>query len=237
MSASVMGTGDCSRLCPFVFRNLPPELVEKLRGISSSVHLKSGETLIWRGEVSPTIYWIKSGLIKLTEEIESGKTQTFSLCGPERLVGAESLFQRKSPLTSEAILPTYCCAIPISVFRGVIESSASLALDLLEYYQHELERAYRRITTMAHYSTDRRLASLLCELACSQESDGYHVQRHVIELGLTQSQIAEVVGASRVSVSKAINSLRRQMIIDCRHKVFHLLDAERLISIVTGNSS
>ncbi len=233
MSLDSVGLGDCSALCPVAFRDIPQEKLKELHQSAKPACIEPGEILILGGTQSGTVYWIKAGLIKLTDQTVAGKSQTFSLCGPGRLVGIESILRRSAPLTSEAILRTHCCAIPGAVLREAIERLPQVSFNLLEYFHQEIENIYNRITTMSHYSTELRLISLLRELSASGSMGDLQIHKRVLELSLTQSEIAEILGTSRVSVSKAINSLRRAGLIEFKNKVFYLVNPELLFKMLS----
>jgi len=95
----------------------------------------------------------------------------------------------------------------------------------------ELEKTYRRIESLAHFSTEKRVLHLLCELVCSRGENGCTLSKDQFKLGLTQAEIAEVVATSRVSVSKVFSSFRRRGLIEFRNQTLQIKKVKELFSL------
>lgn len=218
----------CTSLKSSLFQDLSEEQKKLLLNHSVEFRLRPGEKLFVAGGLSTYVYWVHSGLIKLTSEISEGKSHTFALCGPGRLMGMESLFNRPVSLNAEAILPSVCYQFEANDFRGMVTVSSAFAFDLLDHVHQALENTYRRMATMAHFSTERRLLALFCEMMCEERENGCKVLDRTLALGLNQTQLAEVLGTSRVSVNKVINDFERRGLLHYRGRTFEIRNFEGL---------
>jgi len=88
---------------------------------------------------------------------------------------------------------------------------------------------------MSHYSTEKRLVALLCELACDVTPESCVVRTLTIPLGMTQTQIAELLGVTRESVCKVLASFQKRELIEVRSQTIHILDPQELFSTQYGN--
>ena len=204
---------DCSTLNAGFFRGLTVDQREYLLKRAHPEVLEPGETLYMAGDTEPHMYWIRAGLLKLSEDVEDGKPQTFGLFGQGRLLGIESIFRHPKRFDASAIVPSRCCRFDAKDFRKFVTTSPAFSFDLLEHLYSEMEESYRRISTLSHFSTEKRVLSLLCELACVKSDEGCLCSERTIEIPFNQTEMGEIIGASRVSVSKVISSLQEKDLI------------------------
>jgi CRP-like cAMP-binding protein len=118
-------------------------------------------------------------------------------------------------------------ALSADTFRVFLQSYPRVALYLLETLARRLRQAGGRQVEFGAYDTLGRVARRLLELADrfgEQRDDGV-----VINLPLSQSELAGWVGASREAVAKALQALRSLGWIETgrRNTVIKDLDALR----------
>ena len=76
-----------------------------------------------------------------------------------------------------------------------------------------------------------RLARSLLRLA--NDFPGEQAGGARIDVRLTQQDLADLIGSTRESASLAVNSFKRQGLIDVRQRVIFIRDSERLRSLTT----
>jgi len=195
-------------------------------------HAQRNETLFIAGDEISRVILVCSGLVGLSDYVEQNRSHIFALCGPGRLLGVESLFQKPARLNAMAIVPSRFCTLSTEGLRRLLRASPTFSFGFLSYMQRELESTYERISAMAHYSTEKRVIALLCELTCDRTDTGCHVRRDTLDFDLNQSQIAELLGATRESVCKVFTSLQRQGLIQVNSQKVRLLEPDRLFSLI-----
>lgn len=193
-----------------------------------------GEALFLAGDSGTAIYWIRSGLIKLHEDVEPGKSQTFALCGPGDLLGMSNLFDAPLRLNGTAVVPSLCCVFAAGDVRRLVMTSPTFSLDLLRVLRERQEEAYKRIEALAHYSTEKRVAAFLCELACDRVDGVCFLRDREINIGLTHEEVGELLGTSRESVTKVFNLLQRKGLIKIREHILTIEDPHTLFSPICG---
>ena len=176
---------------------------------------RKGEPLFLAGDKGGFVVLITAGRVKVTTPTPTGAETVLSLRGPGDLVGELSALE-DTPVervaTVVALEPVTCRVVRAAEFRALLAGHPSIALGLLRMVSSRLRAADRRIVEFGTYDTVRRLARLLAEMA--DQGAGLEGARraephvHVLRTGLTQDDLAGLVGASRESVARALGTLR-----------------------------
>lgn len=195
---------------------LAPDERAALLGAGTARHYRKGEPLFVAGDIGGFVVLITEGRVKVTAPAPNGSEAMLSLRGPGDLVGELSALE-DTPLervaTVVALDPVVCRVVRTDDFRSILAAHPGMALGLLRMFSARLRAADRRIVEYGTYDAVRRLARLLVELTSdSTATDGrggrYGPGVHVLRTGLTQDELASMVGASRESVARALATLR-----------------------------
>jgi CRP/FNR family transcriptional regulator len=111
------------------------------------------------------------------------------------------------PATALAAEPTRCAVIPREGIRAAIAARPEIAFLLLERLATRVRGLVARLDRVALQGTTARLASYLLELPTDPSG-------RIVQLGLTQGELAEELGTVREIVVRGLRALRRQGTID-----------------------
>jgi CRP/FNR family transcriptional regulator, cyclic AMP receptor protein len=178
-------------------------------------HYRKGEPLFVAGDAGGFVVLITGGRVKVTAPAPTGAEAVLSLRGPGDLVGELSALAdapEERVATVVALEPVTCRVVRSGDFRALLAEHPAMALGLLRMVAARLNAADRRIVEFGAYDTVRRLARLLADLADTAGTGrprvGPGAQVHVLRTGLTQDDLAGMVGASRESVARGLATLR-----------------------------
>jgi CRP/FNR family transcriptional regulator, cyclic AMP receptor protein len=178
-------------------------------------HYRKGEPLFIAGDAGGFVVLITAGRVKVTAPAPTGAETVLSLRGPGDIVGELSALADgpdERVATVVALEPVVCRVVRAGDFRTILADHPAIALGLLRMVAARLNAADRRIVEFGAYDTVRRLARLLADLAeaagsgAQRVGPGEHVR--VLRTGLTQDDLAGMVGASRESVARGLATLR-----------------------------
>jgi CRP/FNR family transcriptional regulator, cyclic AMP receptor protein len=178
-------------------------------------HYRKGEPLFIAGDPGGFVVLITAGRVKVTAPAPTGAEAVLSLRGPGDLVGELSALADgpdERVATVVALEPVVCRVVRSGDFRAILAEHPAIALGLLRMVAARLRASDRRIVEFGAYDTVRRLARLLADMAEAAGSGrprvgpGEHVR--VLRTGLTQDDLAGMVGASRESVARGLATLR-----------------------------
>ena len=168
-----------------------------------------------------------SGKIKLGRRAADGRQNLVSIMGPSDMFGELSLFD-PGPRTATATVVTEArlAHLAHASLRPRINDRPEIAEQLLRVLARRLRRTNDALADLIFTDVPGRVAKALLGLAerfGTQEGEGVRVHHD-----LTQEELAQLVGASRETVNKALAdfSSRGWMRVDSR--AVTLLDRERL---------
>jgi CRP/FNR family cyclic AMP-dependent transcriptional regulator len=187
----------------------------RARRLPASTNLFSVEQ---PGEIA---YIILSGTIKVHVEQADGSDVILAILGRGEILGEMSLVDRIGRSASAATMEeSMLLWLDRSTFWELIERIPALNRNLVSILSRRLRLANTRIQSLATEDVSSRIARQL--LAFAREygeplGDG----QLRIPLRLTQSDLAELVGATRVRVNQTLAALRRekQISIDENYRI------------------
>ena len=187
-----------------------------------------GSALWHEGDASEWIAIVLSGRVKVAYSTEEGVEVVLEIREPGDILGEIAALDggpRSAAVT--AMDGVEVLALSAATFRVFLQSYPKVALYLLETLARRLRQAGGRQVEFGAYDTLGRVARRLLELADrfgEQRGDGV-----VINLPLSQNELAGWVGASREAVAKSLQTLRSLGWIETgrRNTVIRDLDALR----------
>ncbi len=210
-----------------LFQGVAPEAAEALAGSLDCGDYTRGEAVFTEGEQGDTLFIVLSGKVKIGRRAADGRENMLSVMGPSDMFGELSLFD-PGPRTATATVLTDArlASLAHTALRPWIKDRPEIAEQLLRVLARRLRRTNDALADLIFTDVPGRVAKALLELASrfgTPEGDGVRVHHD-----LTQEELAQLVGASRETVNKALADFasRGWMRVDSR--AVTLLDRERL---------
>ncbi len=210
-----------------IFAALPAEAIATLADTCVSRTYPRGQYIWYQGDEGSRMAVVATGLVKVVLGSEQGDEVVLVTLGPGETLGEIAILDG-SPRSASvvAVEPT-----------TVVMISRSTVLDLLNRYPPVLDAVLRALGHLVRRLTEQtgdlvfldlggRIAKLLLRLAASQlnGSDG----PVVLDLGLSQSELASMVGATRPAVNRVLQSMAARGMISVDGQVIELRDVPRL---------
>jgi CRP/FNR family cyclic AMP-dependent transcriptional regulator len=210
-----------------LFNGLDDESARTLRRQTSEVKLSRGEHLFLEGQDGDRLYVVLDGKIKLTRAAADGRENLLSVLGPGEMFGELSLFDPR-PRTSaaSAVTDATLAALAHDALRPWLLERPDVSLHLLQARARRRRRANDVTADLVFTDVPGRVAKNLLDLADrfgEQERDGLHVHHD-----LTQEELAQLVGASRETVNKALADFAARGWLQISARSVLILDTERL---------
>lgn len=168
---------------------------------------RDGNSLMAEGDSTSYVVAIVAGRVVVSSVTEQGKRLILAIRRSGDLVGDLAAIdggRRSASVT--ALGTTSAVVIPGERFRGFLTAHPDVAEVIMRSIGARLRDADAQRRALASASVVQRMAQLLIELA---EHDGVAgPDGLVIESPLSQRQLGESIGVSRVSAAKALRMLR-----------------------------
>ncbi|HEV7935660.1 MAG TPA: Crp/Fnr family transcriptional regulator [Actinomadura sp.] len=210
-----------------LFEALDDQGAKALRANVGEVRLARGQTLFNEGETGDRLYVVLDGKIKLTRTAPDGRENLLSVLGPSEMFGELSLFDPR-PRTASAIAVTECrlAGLGHDDLRPWLTGHPEVAVHLLRALAQRLRKTNDVMADLVFTDVPGRVAKALLDLAerFGQPSEtGIHVHHD-----LTQEELAQLVGASRETVNKALADFAGRSWLRIEARAVVILDIERL---------
>jgi CRP/FNR family transcriptional regulator len=175
------------------------------------------------------VYWVREGRIRVTRVSGDGRELTFRHLGQGDMLGEECLADRpKRNDYAEALDPSTLCLMRTDDFRRVAREEVELAHAVaMRLSQRVLE--LEQILTETVFNTVRsRVSFALLRLS---KREGH---RRMTSLSITHQELANLVGATRETVTGVLHSLREDGVIELANRRLRILDTSTLRQAAGG---
>jgi CRP-like cAMP-binding protein len=189
--------------------------------------IKKGNTLFQEGDAGDRLYIVTEGKIKLSHASGDGRESVLMVLGPGDMFGELSLFD-PGPRTATAIAVTDSKVLGLgnTDLNPWLAGRPEVAQKLLQALAHRLRRTNETMSDLVFADVPGRVAKALLELGekfGSKTDAGIYVNHD-----LTQEELAQLVGASRETVNKALADFVSRGWLKLETRSVELLDLERL---------
>lgn len=210
-----------------LFQGVEPEAVGALVSALTYHDYARGAVVFHEGEQGDSLYIVLTGKVKVGRRAADGRENLLSVMGPSDMFGELSLFD-PGPRTATAtvIAEGRLARLQHTALRPWITDRPEIAEQLLRVLARRLRRTNDALADLIFTDVPGRVAKALLGLAerfGSPEADGTRVHHD-----LTQEELAQLVGASRETVNKALADFAGRGWLRVDSRAVTILDEERL---------
>ena len=210
-----------------IFQGVDATAVNNLIKDMETVRFPRGTTIFDEGEPGDRLYIITAGKVKLARHASDGRENLLTIMGPSDMFGELSIFD-PGPRTSSAVCVTEGRAATrdSAMLNRWVSEHPEIAQQLLRVLARRLRRTNANLADLIFTDVPGRVAKTLLQLANRfgvQEGSALRVNHD-----LTQEEIAQLVGASRETVNKALATFAHRGWIRLEGKSVLIVDTEHL---------
>ena len=192
-----------------------------------SVKIPKGTILFAEGDEGDQLYVIAEGKLKLGTSSSDGRENLLSILGPGEMFGELSLFD-PGPRTSTATAVTDAKLLSLGQEKLLpwLAENPKVSLQLLARLAQRLRRTNEAVGDLVFSDVPGRVAKALIDLGQrfgKKTDEGLFVHHD-----LTQEELAQLVGASRETVNKALADFVGRNWLKLDGRAVLITDFERL---------
>ena len=186
------------------------------------------------GDASDRVYLLKTGRVRLMRLGRNSQRSVVSILRPGDLFG--ELFRPEGTPVEELAVSAgeaEVWSIEGRDFRAQLEARPTLAVDVVRAYAERVRSLRKRVLGLTFKEVPARLADTLLTRAAAHGERGPHGGETDLR-GITQQDLADLVGASRSFVSTLINEMKRDGMLGNVGRILCVRDQKALRKIAAA---
>jgi CRP-like cAMP-binding protein len=192
----------------WVFEHLQPEELAALTAAALRRPYPKGREVFAQGQPAHQMFLIKAGRVKLSKLAETGEEITLDIRKGGDFLGESMLLEDDAlyPLTALCMEDTLICGFTRDGFEKLLLAHPNIGLQVIKNLSRRIDWLTSRVGSLSFTNLEDRLYHILTHVA---REHGVHNQRgYAIQFPLTHEELGFLVGAHRVSITRALKALR-----------------------------
>lgn len=208
---------------------LPDDRLRALWSAAAPRRYDAGEVLCRVGEPAEHLLLLLQGLVSATITTAAGRVVRFGeWSAPCALDKVAVIDGRGHPASLTAITPCVVRRLPRARFEELVDDVPAVRRHVFRLLAEQARHHQERFADAVTMPVEARLAAWLLERA--DASPGTHV-----ELPGTQQELADLLGTTRVTVTRTLSGMRRAGLIEVAGRAVEVL-APELLGLRAGSA-
>jgi CRP-like cAMP-binding protein len=210
-----------------IFQGVDQDAADALVKEMDVLDIRKGEVVFNEGEPGDSLYIVLSGKVKIGRRAADGRQNLIAVMGPSDMLGELSLFDPgPRTATATALTDARVTRLRKQALRPWLSNRPEIAEQLLRVLARRLRRTNDALADLIFTDVPGRVAKNLLQMAGRFGTRDGGVLR--VTHDLTQEELAQLVGASRETVNKALADFASRGWLRLDGKSVIILDPERL---------
>ena len=208
---------------------LEPADVLVMGAIAHPRKLAAGKQLIQEGDPADDVFTLTDGMLKLYKLMPDGRRQITGFMIPGDFIGLA--YGQSYVYSAEAVTASTACRFRRSTLLDKMAEYPELEHRLLSLASNELAAAQAQMLLLGRKSARERLASFLLGLALRRGVG----EGEVMSLPMSRSDIADFLGLTIETVSRAFTAMRKERLISLPDKHSVTIDDHEALRDAAGD--
>ena len=194
-----------------LFSDLGPTELESFSRVAVPRSFPAATRVFHEGDRSDACYIVRSGSFRVTREHSDGRAITLATLGVGDIFGELAMLDGEVRSASvEALSDGELLALPAGEVRSLLAGHPEITVKLVAALVRRLRAANERISRQSFQTVPSRVAGVLSQLVAEE---GPTAEGGEITIRMNQSDLAQLAGTSRESVSRFLADLERAGIV------------------------
>ena len=196
----------------------------QMRDMASSKKIHAGETLFWEDDTIEYAYFLTDGTMKAYKLLPNGRSQIVRFITVGEIIAATGF--EAHTYTVEALGDCTVLQLPKKSFDKLLAKDPILMKSVTNKLALELQQVQKQNLLLGRMPATERVSTFLLDIAERQNPDRSEIESgFIIRLPMARADIADYLGLTIETVSRAFSKFRRDGLIDLpRPNLVHLQD-------------
>lgn len=202
-----------------IFKNLTNHFIYVLSTKAKTAYYKKGKNIFYETDEARAIYFVKRGIIKVKKTNPLGRELIVCIKQTGDILAESSLFCEPDALyheTAQTLMDSEVIVLTNADLEEVMAVNPTLSIEMIRFMGEQLQSYTSRLLDLALLDVYTKTLKTLEQLALEF---GYKSNNQVkIEIPLSIQELANIIGATRESVSRTMGKLREQNVVTINQK-------------------
>lgn len=195
--------------CPGIRPHRDDEIPHIQRFKTGEVRAERGELVVEQDITRGGLFTLLDGMLMRYRTLEDGRRQVVNFMFPGDLVGLQAAFGEPATHSVEALRPSRLCVFDYRHYHDLIVAQPSLGYDITWLAAKEETALEEHLVALGRRSARERVAYLAVWLLQRAHGTCMADSHNRLDVSITQSQIADMLGLSLVHTNRTIKALER----------------------------
>lgn len=215
-----------------IFEDLSEDTLSRLSEYGELKEYKKGNHVFRDKEIVTRIYIVYSGKVSLYKMNEAAQKKIIFILGPNKMINDYAIDDLPSSVDCEIFETAQILSFDKNKFLEVMKGDFELTKIFIKSQAIKVRRLYRQMKNSTPIKVEKRVAAKLWKLA---KDYGEEVEEGtLINLNISVTYLADMFGAPRETISRALKFLSKEDLIINDHKKIIIKDKDKLSKFFKG---
>ena len=205
-----------------VFKGISINSINEIKNNSDIIELKKNKALYSDRQILDYVYFLVSGNVSLVKSNENGDNKVIFLLNSGSMINEPLMRKNTSGIECWGFEDAKILKIGLKTFDKIMSKDYILARNCMLYMEKRIRRLYRQLKNSTSANIEKKLAAKLYRLGTQYGIESPENNFILINLNLTVTYIARMLGYQRETVSRSIKLLNDKAIILLKDRKFYL---------------
>ena len=216
-----------------LFSQINKDTLHKLNEICFVKQLKKGDHLFRDKEKINSIYIVKDGKVALYKQSESAQKKVIFILGKDIVINEVIIDDLPASINCEAFEKAEILCFDRIKFLDIMREDFELSKIIINSLAMKVRRLYRQGKNSIPIKVEKRVAAKLWKLS---RDYGIEIEEGtLIDLNITITYLADMFGAPRETISRALKILNNEGLIINKSKKIIVPDRDKLVKFFKEN--
>jgi len=205
-----------------VFEGISKNSINEIKNNSDTIELKKNEALYSDRQILDYVYFLVSGNVSLVKSNENGENKVIFLLNSGAMINEPLMRKNTSGIECWGFEDSKILRISLKTFDKIMSKDYILAKNCMLFMEKRIRRLYRQLKNSTSTNIEKKLAAKLYRLGTLYGIENVEDKFILINLNLTVTYLAKMLGYQRETVSRSIKLLNEKAIILLKDRKFYI---------------
>ena len=204
-----------------VFQGILKNSINEIKNNSDIIELKKNKALYSDRQVLDYVYFLVSGNVSLVKSNENGENKVIFLLNSGAMINEPLMRKNTSGIECWGFEDAKILRISFKTFDKIMAKDYILTRNCM-LFMEKIRRLYRQLKNSTSTNIEKKLAAKLYRLGTLYGIESIKDKFILINLNLTVTYLAKMLGYQRETVSRSIKLLSEKAIILLEDRKFYI---------------